>query len=465
MNSGVTIDLHKPMEGFECSECRDCKPIKEITLRSIYAKCIKVFESWPKCLKASGIDMLDHQRKVPSREPNEYLADAFDLFESTPNWTSNIVRRDRVCWNLRHERNQGALEIYNKDCAPDLVKEGRWLFAAWVQYKAKSAGLNSVQYFKSNRDELWSEYRENHLAQEVWEEGRLENEVRKAFAQGRRITRYELADSDYSWDKTLLAATRSVKKRASGEDHNDILRKAGFIPKTLQAIYQEEDDPWTRVKCLKEAQKLMSIHLETLEPTLSREWCAQNAKEFHDALLRKVNGNSWESGLRWIGLDPKHFSLNASTRTKRGLVFQDFFRECLKEIGFTEIMREEELESEFHFLHARSLAECSHDVKCRPDFLFKDFLIDTKTGIGAINENNDQLSRYCDHRKIVYLVTLNNNHSSRRVGSGVVVTFSFRDFVINSEHILGKSITSNAPERLSQVLRETVFDNTPRQSG
>lgn len=162
--------------------------------------------------------------------------------------------------------------------------------------------------------------------------------------------------------------------------------------------------------------------------------------------------------MRWIGLDPKKFSIHASPRTKRGIVFQEFFKEQLLIHGFQEEICQEDLGSPRKFLYGKSLSNCSHGIKCRPDFLFRDFILDTKTGIGAISTDNDQLQRYCDHRRVVYLLTLNNAHSECKVGNGIVVTFSFKEFVSCSQDILGVKLSDDLPSMLTQLLNEVISD-------
>ena len=124
--------------------------------------------------------------------------------------------------------------------------------------------------------------------------------------------------------------------------------------------------------------------------------------------------------------------------------------------GFKEVESEVELTDSLEFVAAKSVPGCAHSVQCRPDFLFRDFIIDTKTGIGAVSRENDQLQRYCDHRNVVYLLTLNNKHSERSVGNGIVVTFSFKEFVAFSGDLLGVQLGHDLPARLTAVLDQVL---------
>ena len=163
-----------------------------------------------------------------------------------------------------------------------------------------------------------------------------------------------------------------------------------------------------------------------------------------------------ESDSCWIGLDPKKFAIHASPRTKRGLVFQDFFKEELQLHGFIEVDSDTDLRSPMNFVAAKSVTDCNHTIQCKPDFLFQDFIIDTKTGIGAVSPNNDQLQRYCDHRRVVYLLTLNNKHSEQPIGNGIVVTFSFKEFIDYSKDLIGIQLSHELPKKLTSLLNRVL---------
>ena len=459
MNTAAIVDYEHIFKSTAFSECKNCQTAKQITRRSIYAQGLKLHNSWSACLLACGIDITSHQRKVAARKPLDYLDAAFQFFDENPNWNASILRSSNsIAWGLRHKRNQQCLPLLHNNLTSQKVDQSQWLFAAWVSYRAKQAGIEIVEYFIDNEKLLWDEYKSKHIGQEVWEEGRVEIEILKKFARGERITRMYLENSQNNFDRTLLAAARGKARRDDKGDYNYFLKQAGFIPNVLKAIYEEQDDTWTRSRCLEEAQALLAKRIEQGEKTLSRDWCKINAKEFHDALLRKVHGKSWETALRWIGLDPNFHAMTASTRARRGILFQDFFREVLIRIGLKEVETDSYLDSDSNFVYRKGVGNCSHSTRCQPDFLFKEFIIDTKTGIGAITETSDQLLRYTQHRRVVYLVTLNQTIEERAVGDGVVTTFSYANFVEISEHILGVRIPNDTISELTALLNRVGQD-------
>ena len=459
MNTSTIVDYEHIFRSTVFSECLYCQTAKQITRRSVYAQGLKLHNSWSDCLLACGIDITSHQRKVAARKPLDYLDAAFQFFDDNPNWNASILRSsDSIAWGLRHKRNQQCLHLLHNNVTSQKIGQSQWLFAAWVSYRAKQAGIEVVRYFLDNEKLLWDEYKVKHIGQEVWEEGRIEIEILNKFARGERITRIYLENSQNSFDRTLLAAARGKARRNGRGDYNYFLKQAGFIPNVLKAIYEEQDDLWTRRRCLEEAQALLAKRIEQGENTLPRDWCKINAKEFHDALLRKVHGNSWESALRWIGLDPNFHAMTASTRARRGILFQEFFREILIINGLNEVEADSCLDNDNTFVYRKAIGNCSHSTRCQPDFLFKGFIIDTKTGIGAITETSDQLLRYTQHRNVVYLVTLNQTIEARAVGDGVVTTFSYADFVEISEHILGVKIPSESISELTALLNKVGRD-------
>lgn len=456
-NSDEAIDLLEMVGNYQFDQCDCCEPIKPITRRSIYAKARSLFGTWNQFLECSGIDSRQVIKKIASRDPSVYLEDLFVRFEENNELTISDIR-NTMSWNLRHERNQSCLILYNSDIDQWIVSERQWFFAAWCQFQAEKNGIDVISFYQDQKKLLWEQFKINHKSQEVWEDGRQELELRKCFADGVRVTRAELQKSAIKFHRTLLASTRSQKRRNDGKDHDNALRNAGFIPERLEEIYKEQDDKWNLTRCFQYAQNLMQAYIETGEPTLSREWCHNHEKEFHDALLRKVKGASWEKGLQWLGIDPIPFSITASHRAKRGLLFQQFFKRMLLENGFIEKdcdNGEPFLEKEF--LAGKQLRGCTHQTRCHPDFVFADKIIDTKTGGGAITKQSDQLKRYVEHRKDVYLVTLRQGYSLKRIGEGHVITLSFDSFLEDSLGYIGVNISREKYNKeLSQYLKAGI---------
>ena len=134
-NCEEPINLHKFFPEIDCIQCTNCIPLKEITKRSIYAKCRKIYGGWDNALNISGINPDAHKRKIASRDPEDYLNELFNIFETNPEWNLSDVRNNSNAWGLRHKRNQATLELYSENIAPELVNQGKWMFAAWIQYK------------------------------------------------------------------------------------------------------------------------------------------------------------------------------------------------------------------------------------------------------------------------------------------------------------------------------------------
>ena len=451
-NESIEVDSFFNVKHSLC----ECKPIKKISKASIYAQSRNSFKTWNNALINAGIDPNNFQRKIAKREPNTYLNAIFDYFEKNPKWNASDLREtDSIAWNLRHERNQKCLKLLHDSKTKNLLPEGGWLFASWVQFKANGRKEDPIEFFLREKNTLINEYETTHRLQKVWDEEKVIREIQSIFSENRRITRGALEKSENLSDKTLLASSRRLSER---KDHNEMLSKAGFLPSVLNDIYLEEDEKWNRLSLFRYAQKLIKIYLDTGNFSLSRGWCQTHAKEFHDALLRLApSQSSWEESLKWIGLDADFFAMSATERTKRGFLFQNFVRKLFLLNGFYEVLDQNKLSEDNIFIYNKFYG-CHHEVKCKPDFLFKDFIVDTKTGIGAIIPNEEdgkltQIERYLEHRKLVYLVTLNQNLDERVIRDGVVKIISFKTLLQLSKKLFGIQLPIEASKDLTKVIK------------
>ena len=198
----------------------------------------------------------------------------------------------------------------------------------------------------------------------------------------------------------------------------------------------------------------MRESLENSENRLTREYARENEPELLNALLRKHR--SWAAGLKAVGLAPKIYAITASKRTRRGFVFQEFFREMLLRYGFTQIPTGTTEIGSREFTYGNLASGCHHTPRCKPDFLFVDFIIDTKTG-GNAKRQEKQIERYLEHRSTLYIVTLRGNTQTRQLQGGKLILISFNRFVAESKTILGVQLDSTEEHYLSETLRKNPF--------
>ena len=269
------------------------------------------------------------------------------------------------------------------------------------------------------------------------------------YGAGRRVDRRNLENSETKLDRTLLASSRRVYK-----NHNKALENFGFIPERLSKLYVEIDDPYTKPVLLSIFQRLMKESVENEQNRMTREYCASAEPEFHNAIIRKYK--SWDRGLIEFGLDPKIFSITASGRTKRGFAFERAFRDMLERYGFLNCGCDSHIGPR-NFVSGKTISKCKHLKKCRPDFVFSDFIIDTKTGIGAITDS-EQIERYLQHKPIVYIVTLGGQKIEEVTDTGLIVKISFGQFIRESNSIIGVTLDGAENQILSRVLKNAAWD-------
>ena len=321
-------------------------------------------------------------------------------------------------------------------------------------------------YYKKHSNRLKNEFFEKILIQNIWRQNkrvrgkpsgmvdRFQEELIQRYAAGKRITRYELERSGNREDKTLVSALRG-RSRKNTLDFVGNLESAGFINLKLQKLYDKLDDPFT-LKYLHEVFiRLFKESLENNENRLTREYCKENEFEFHNAIIRKFN--SWEAGLREFGIDPKVFSITASKRTKRGRIFELFFDEMLQRYGYNPVNKVIKVKDNFEYSYNKTVPKCTHlKIGCRPDFYFKNFIIDLKTGYAAKRQDK-QLERYTQHHSLVYIVTLRGKIKEEKNKFGKVVFISFKDFIVDSSNILKVQIDEKEEQNLTRALKTVPF--------
>ena len=455
MNSSRAIPIPSV---FRChgdfTECKkhQCAE-KEISLQSIYRQGCLLFNSWRNALSKAGYDYdKDILRKVASRTREEYINDFV-----------SYIRGEKGEWtidDLKYHHNHGhtyagLYDSHKKSVFYKWFKETKeHMLCAYVEAEfTMQDEITCPEVFYNERSsEIKDRFRNEIRLQEQWDKKRIQRELLKRYGQGERITREALEKSNAKKDTTLLAATR--RRGRKGSDHNASLAEAGFIADRLTSLYEELDDPYPIERIFCEFQRLVRESLENKENRLSREYCSEYEKRFHDTIIRKYK--SWEAGLRKFGLDSKIFALSAKKRAKRGYAFERFFQETLERYGFRAIGASGKLHVK-SFIRGKKFSGCSHKIKCKPDFLFEGFIIDTKTGYAA-KRQEQQLERYLGHRSVIWVVTLRGAFKQEIKEGGVVNFINFSEFIEKSKGILGVQLDPSENQRLTQTLRNAEWD-------
>jgi len=110
----------------------------------------------------------------------------------------------------------------------------------------------------------------------------------------------------------------------------------------------------------------------------------------------------------------------------------------------------------YDYTSNKSILDCKHKIRCKPDFTFKHFIIDVKTGYAAKRQVN-QLERYTSHRNILYIITLRGERTVEKRKFGKVHFLSFSDFIKNSKDILEVQINHAEEKLLTAALKLEPF--------
>jgi len=472
MNDSKAIGMPKALMIGSLDHYPICKKSKckknTYSLQRIYATGRRYYGDWKSAVESIGLSYEnDVLRKVAAREWITYIEMYANFIKSKDfNYTISDLKDNKKNYPIysgltKNYRNKSPLA----DVQPDLML-GSYIEAnAFLDEEYDK--LDS--YNKKHTERLQKEFYNSVLVQNIWRQSkrvrgkpsgmsdRLSEELIKRYAEGKRITRYELERSGSRKDKTLVSAMRgrSLKKTI---DFIGNLQSAGFINNKLQELYAELDDPFTLQYLYDVFVRLFKESLENNENRLTREYCSENETEFHNAIIRKFT--SWEAGLRKFGIDPKMFSITASKRTRRGYVFQTFIGEMFQRYGFNPVNKVTKILSKDDYTSNKSIMgkDCKHSIRCKPDFVFNDFIIDAKTGHAARRQEN-QLERYSDHKSIVYVITLRGKSHTEKRKNGEIHFLSFSDFIIKSRDILGIRINAQEEKLLTDTLKLEPFWN------
>ena len=451
-------DFLAPRGNFtECLK-HNCPRI-EISLQSIYAQGARLYGSWKQAITEIGLDYQeDILRKPPSRTREDYIDDFITYTERMRNaWSVDDLKK------RHHKVYRGLFNSHKKSMFSKHIEDVLLCACVEASY-TKESELHSIpDYVQQHIEPIREDLYKNRLQQTVWDgnqrsrrknprpnHDRIRDELYERFSQGRRITRRYLEHSNDRADRTLLSATR----RVNGQDHNQTLNKFGFLEQNLAALYSELDDRYTIEFMYAEFQRLFAESIEFGENRLTREYCSEHEKDLENAAIRKYG--SWEKTLRKFGLDPKVFSFTAKKRTKRGHAFEAFFGEMLERYGFQSV-RERSALNDRAFIKGKFLQGCRHKIRCKPDFVFQNLIIDTKTGYAAKRQEL-QLERYISHTENVFVITLRGDKKEDETAHGNITFLNFSEFISSSKDILGVSFDTEENQLLTRTLRNADWD-------
>lgn len=449
--------LQFPSELFELSNKFQHTP--KISLSSIQRRCFGVFGSWDSTLQAAGIDFSQVKRKKSKWSPDE-LVNKFDEFVNANNgvWTQTTIREQEFGL-FKAIHNISALRKDGDEANPYRHLDNVNIFTMWVTWKYwktyKKISFDEDWWLK-NESSLKDEYDSNHRGQLKWSAGLVQEQALNLFSTGSDLNREELIQAPNG--KALLASLRT-SKYGTGKGEVEALKKFGLLTPNIRSLRRLiEDTPINEV--WDSIRKILGKSLQDKQNYLSREYMCKHHDEVFLAAARwrnrltnnDENSIDWANTLVFFGLNPEVFEIGASKRAKRGSSFQRFFDQMLSNY-FERVAKPILVDTRGKYCANKSLSisECTHHVRCKPDFIFKDLIIDTKVG-GSL-ATPDQLERYLDHSERVIVVTINDSPKEISMKNGNVSILRFADFIKRSHEILGYEISDAYLSDLNQVLK------------
>ncbi|XDZ69134.1 hypothetical protein AB8878_04360 [Alphaproteobacteria bacterium LSUCC0226] len=457
MNKSNTVGIPEQLRlkgDFHQCDRLGCEELR-LSRRSIYAQGRRLFGTWPEALEFCEIDYIAEVRRKPSELTALEIIQQFDSWDYSRNsdWIISDIRDDAKALE-KAIRNS----FSNKNRAlPFSSLHTNQIFIAWVnlQYYRKFNRLfEDLNWWASHHSALHEEFSNKHEGQMRWTAEALVEGLHEVYSRGPdklRLTRESAINAPESPFRTLWSGLRQARFRDAGKTERDWLEEAGFLPKQLAALYKELDEPFTLRQLAKEFAKLMAESIENRENRLTREWVSENQPEFHNYLINRFG--SWEKALRKFGLDPKFFQITASKRAKRGYQFQTFFFELLQRYGLEEVKESPELNQ---FVSNKFIPGCLHRPKCKPDFLFQNIIIDTKTGY-HVSQKPDQILRYKSHVGRLLILTLKGPMRIEKVEDQELEIVGFGDFVKLSKELIGVEILPKENQELTKILKRSPF--------
>ena len=440
--------MNSKISGFNVSipkEIPNPKNIKHLKSKNIYTAGRRYFGNWKRAIEFCDIDY-ERQvlKKVSVHSIKDILKDFAD-FDKQHNqkWIITDIRKkrylERAIQNTFRNKNRSF---------PFAKYSDEKIFVAWMsmKYYLEFGKIEENKDWWDRKFESQKKYFDkHHRGQNKWGDDNIEiiKGIQKIYANGTRMTREEVSKSKKKEHKTTWSAIRQNRFRKKGKFENEWLIESGFIQKNLYNLYNEIDKPFSLLETSKMFERLMKESLANNQNRLTREYCQKYHPKFTNFLINEYE--SWDSALKKHGLDPLFFRISQSKRVKRGYRFQNYVNEMFISYGLR-----------YDYIYNKKIEHCKHSPYCKPDFNFKNFIIDTKTGFSA-NRQPDQLKRYLSHTDRLIILTLKGKSEIEKIGTNKIEKINFKDFIRTSKELLGVRINKNEEANLTLVLKRKPF--------
>lgn len=121
-----------------------------------------------------------------------------------------------------------------------------------------------------------------------------------------------------------------------------------------------------------------------------------------------------------------------------GYIFQRLFLEMLEdeELG---LKKNQDFFYE-KFIDSKVCEQLGHNPKCKMDFIFNDFVIDTKRSVISGSKSKEKTQRYLEHTDHLIYVTLRQHYKSTVLNNKKFTIMTVYDFIDKSKNLLGTQI-------------------------
>ena len=441
---------------FKLSDSHGEKPT--INTSSFQMRCIRAFGTWDKALEAAGFNIRSIKRKI-SKHSVEDILSKFDRFiENNKNWSPLSLKQDE---SALYKAIDNHSKINKSEILPYAHISHEFIFSMWVfwrSWKENDSTEFLEKWWIKNKSKLIDEYENNHRKQERWSLKKLQRKVLRLYSEGSDLSRQDISNRD---ETSFLASCRRYS-HSGGEQ--EVFKKSGILTENVRNLSSILDDiPLAEV--VQRLKKRLAKSLDKNMNLMSRESIQKEDQETFNAALRWFNRlnpgekilNDWSMTLEFFGFNPNVFEITSSKRVRRGYVFQRFFYNLIRPY-FNLVTAPEEVIDDQHFCYNKSYrnSSCTHSIKCKPDFVFKKCIIDTKVG-GSL-ANSGQIERYLEHKDLVYVLTLNDKEKVKKSKNGTLKIISISSFIYESKSILGVMLPIESIDELNLALQqETLF--------
>jgi len=389
-------------------------PLKKISPKSLLFGLERTFNTkWDEILTKTNRG--DVKRKVTKFSVNEvclsFIKSMTELYSCTEEelmvspfeniFLKEVINHDKRLTSLLNKFSSRILDKRNRKIQKLLDEESNFVVSVDIlcfYWKNKTLeGINeyliSVDDFKEKTQKI------NVIKKRKNNHEQNQKDILIGYSKG------YFGHGDYFGDPTLYRYINHMDT-----DTDTYFKKIGIDIKSLSKLknkmtrkYNSREKVWLRIR------ELVCKSVSENSNYLTREWLEKNDSDLikDNFIIENIKTNSWEKVLKLYGLNPMVWNNSYPLRSYRGFVFEKSIKSVFKK-HLRQVKLLNEIDSD-SFTYNKLI-----DKGIKPDFVFSDFIMDTKFSV-TFDKNNvinsrvsKQMEKYYDYFKIkVVILTLN----------------------------------------------------------